>query len=171
MIYNDTMIIYNGKPAGLFQIWLTVGSSNHVRDSERLAVSECEASMAARKDDTKKTAAMIRAYIAAQPPRTRVTLRKMRETIHAAAPGAIDGFSYRIPAVKLDGKSLIWYAGFTNHTSLFPIGAGIRRKLAKELAGYETSTGTVRFPLDKALPVNLVKRLVKARVQELRAKA
>ena len=126
---------------------------------------------AAKKSDTKKVEALIRAYIAAQPPRTRVTLRKMRETIHAAAPGAEEGFSYRIPAVKLDGKSLVWYAGFTNHTSLFPIGAAIRQKLAKDLAGYETSTGTVRFPLDKALPVTLVKRLVKARVQELRVKA
>ena len=125
---------------------------------------------APNKSDTKKAGALIRKYIAAQPPRTRVTLRKMRETIRAAAPGAVDGFSYRIPAVKLDGKSLVWYAGFTNHTSLFPIGAAIRQKFSRDLAGYETSTGTVRFPLDKALPVNLVKRLVKARVQELRAK-
>ena len=127
--------------------------------------------MAAAKDDAKRVARLIRSYIAAQPPRTRVTLRKMRKTIHAAAPGAEDGFSYRIPAVKLYGKSLVWYAGFTKHTSLFPIGAAIRRKFARDLASYETSTGTVRFPLDKALPVTLVKRLVKARVQELRAKA
>ena len=132
--------------------------------------------MAARKTATKKTEAgkveaQIRAYIAAQPPRTRVALRKMRDTIHAAAPGAEDGFSYRMPAVKLDGKALVWYAGFASHTGLYPIGAAIRGKFAKDLAGFGQSTGTVRFPLDKALPVNLVKRLVKARVQELREKA
>jgi uncharacterized protein YdhG (YjbR/CyaY superfamily) len=132
--------------------------------------------MTARKKAVEKTRerkdeALIRAYIAAQPPRTRVALRKMRETIHAAAPGAEDAFSYRIPAVKLDGKALVWYAGFARHTSLYPIRAAIRRKFVKELAGYGQSTGTVRFPLDKALPVNLVKRLVKARVQELREKA
>jgi uncharacterized protein YdhG (YjbR/CyaY superfamily) len=114
--------------------------------------------MAARKDDSKKAEAMVRAYLAAQPPRTRVTLRKMAETIHAAAPGAVDGFSYRMPVVRLDGKVLVWYAGFTNHTSLFPIGDAIKRKFAAELKGYETSKGTVRFPLDKALPVTLVKR-------------
>ena len=126
---------------------------------------------ALEKTKESKDDALIRAYIAAQPPRTRVALRRMRETIHAAAPGAEDAFSYRMPAVKLDGKSLVWYAGFANHTGLYPIGAAIRGRFAKDLAGFGQSTGTVRFPLDKALPVNLVKRLVKARVQELREKA
>ena len=128
------------------------------------------AKKAVGKTEEKEEDALIRAYIAAQPPRTRVALRRMRETIHAAAAGAEDAFSYRMPAVKLDGKSLVWYAGFANHTGLYPIGAAIRGKFAKDLAGYGQSTGTVRFPLDKALPVNLVKRLVKARVQELREK-
>ncbi len=127
--------------------------------------------MPATKDDSTKAKALIRAYLAAQPPRTRVTLRKMGEAIHAAAPGAVDGFSYRMPVVRLDGKVLVWFAGFTNHTSLFPIGDAIKRKFAAELKGYETSKGTVRFPLDKALPVTLVKRLVKARMAELRGKA
>jgi uncharacterized protein YdhG (YjbR/CyaY superfamily) len=113
----------------------------------------------------------VRKYLAAQPPRTRVTLKKMRETILAAAPGAVEAFSYRIPSVKLDDKALVWYAGFTNHTSLYPIGDAIKRKYAKDLAGYETSKGTVRFPLDKALPVALVKRLVKARIDQLRGGA
>jgi len=124
--------------------------------------------MAAKKTDDRK---LISAYLAAQPPRTRVTLRKMRDVIRAAAPDGVEAFSYRIPAVKLDGKALVWYAGFTNHTSLYPIGDAIRKKLAKDLQGYETSKGTVRFPLDKALPVALVKKLVKARIDQVRGKA
>ena len=129
--------------------------------------------MAAKKKTRAKVDAssvQIRAYLAAQPPRTRVTLKKMRETILAAAPGAVEAFSYRIPAVKLDDKALVWYAGFAKHTSLYPIGDAIKRKYAKDLAGYETSKGTVRFPLDKALPVALVKRLVKARIDQLRGR-
>jgi uncharacterized protein YdhG (YjbR/CyaY superfamily) len=111
---------------------------------------------------------LIAAYLADQPPRNRVALRKMREVIKAVAPDGVDAFSYRMPAVRLDGKILVWYAGFTNHTSLFPIVDDIRKKFAKELEGYETSKGTVRFPLDKALPVTLVRKLVKARVEAVR---
>lgn len=122
------------------------------------------------KDVASTAGVAIRRYFAAQPPRARVALKKMRETILAAAPGAVEAFSYRIPAVKLDDKALVWYAGFANHTSLYPIGDAIKRKYAKDLAGYETSKGTVRFPLDKALPVALVKRLVKARIDEMRGK-
>jgi uncharacterized protein YdhG (YjbR/CyaY superfamily) len=121
--------------------------------------------LAAKKKSADQT--LISAYLAAQPPRTRVALRKMRDAIRAAAPDGVDAFSYRIPAVKLDGKALVWYAGFTNHTSLYPIGDAIRKKFAKELAGFETSKGTVRFPLAKAVPVALVKKLVKARLDEL----
>lgn len=114
---------------------------------------------------------LIRAYLAAQPPRTRVVLKKMREAVLSTVPAGVEAFSYRIPAVKLDGKALVWYAGFTNHTSLFPIGDAIRARFAAELEDYETSKGTVRFPLDKALPVALVKKLVKARIAEVRKKA
>ncbi|HEX6942505.1 MAG TPA: DUF1801 domain-containing protein [Gemmatimonadaceae bacterium] len=110
----------------------------------------------------------IRAYLAAQPPAARAVLKKIRETIHAVAPDAVDSFSYRIPGAKLDGKALVWYAGFKHHTSLYPIGDAIRKRFARELDGYETSKGTVRFPLDKPLAVGLVKRLVKARVEEVR---
>lgn len=115
-------------------------------------------------------ATQIRAYLAAQPPGTRAALKKIRQTILSVAADAVEGFSYRMPAVKLDGKALVWYAGFKNHTSLYPIGDAIRRKYAAELEGFETSKGTVRFPLSKPIPVTLVRRLVKARIDELRRK-
>ena len=114
------------------------------------------------------TAGQIRAYLTAQPPKTRALLKEIRDAIRAVAPDAVDSFSYRIPGVKLDGKALVWYAGFTHHVSLYPIGDAIRKRFASELDGYETSKGTVRFPLDKPIPVALVKRLVKARVEDVR---
>ena len=112
---------------------------------------------------------LVRAYLAALPPGARRRMQEMRTIIRAIAPDAVEHFSYRIPGFRLDGKVFVYYAAFKAHTSLFPMGAQIRRANAPALKGYKTSTGTIQFPLDRPLPAALVKRLVKARVAEVRS--
>ncbi|HJR41910.1 MAG TPA: DUF1801 domain-containing protein [Gemmatimonadaceae bacterium] len=112
----------------------------------------------------------VKAYLAELPPESRRSLTRIREAIRAAAPRAVDAFSYRIPAYRLDGKPLVWYAAFTHHCSLYPMTESIRRANAAALEGYEMSKGTVRFPLDQPVPTALIKRLVRARVAELKQK-
>ena len=98
-------------------------------------------------------------------------MQEMRTIIRSAAPDAVEHFSYRIPGFRLDGKVFVYYAAFKEHTSLYPMGAAIRRAHAAALKAYKMSTGTIQFPLDKPLPVALVKRLIRARVAEVRARS
>ena len=109
-----------------------------------------------------------RAYLASLPAPVRKRLKDIRDIVRAIAPDADEVFSYGIPGFKLDGKPLVWYAAFKHHTSLYPMTASIRRAHAAALKDYKMSTGTVQFPLDTPLPLALIKRLVKARLAELR---
>ena len=113
---------------------------------------------------------MVRAYLAALPPRARKHMTGIRRIIRAVAPDATESFSYRMPGFKLDNRVFLYYAAFAAHCSIYPMGAQIRRAHAAALKGYKTSTGTIQFPLDKSLPSSLVTRLVRARVAEVRAR-
>jgi uncharacterized protein YdhG (YjbR/CyaY superfamily) len=118
--------------------------------------------------DRKEVEAKRRAYFATLPPVVRRRMKAVREMVRGIAPDAVEVFSYGIPGFRLHGKPLVWYAAFTHHTSLYPMTASIRKAHAAALKGYKMSTGTVQFPLDEPLPAALVKRLVKARLAELR---
>ena len=102
-------------------------------------------------------------YAAGVPEPAKRKLREMRAAIRMAVPReAVEVISYGIPAFKHE-KMLVWYAAFAKHVSLFPTAAVIRA-FQKELKGYSVSKGTIQFPLDRRLPVRLVKNIVKARV-------
>ena len=108
-------------------------------------------------------------YLARLTPEQRSTLEQMADAIRRAAPAAQDAFSYGIPAFRLHGKVLVWYASWKQHYSLYPLSAGMVAAFAEEIADYETAKGTIRFPADTALPFPLIERLVRARVAEMEA--
>jgi uncharacterized protein YdhG (YjbR/CyaY superfamily) len=105
-------------------------------------------------------------YLAGVPEPARGTLRKMRAAIRSAVPPeATEAISYGMPAFKYKG-SLVAFAAFTNHCSFFPMSYGVIEAFKKELKAFETSKGTIRFPVDKPLSATLVKKMVKARIAQ-----
>ena len=105
-------------------------------------------------------------YLAALPEEQRAALEKLRKTIRAAAPEATETISYQMPTFKDHGRVLVHYAAFKDHCSLFPASIAVMEALGEELKPYFSGKGTLRFTVDKPLPAALVKKIVKARIEE-----
>lgn len=108
-------------------------------------------------------------YIAAFPPREQKILQQVRQTIRKAAPEAEEVISYQMPGYKYYGM-LVFFAGWANHISIYPAPWGAE-ELKKEMSAYEGSKGTIKFPLDKKIPLDLVAKMVKYRMKENLEKA
>lgn len=103
-------------------------------------------------------------YIRSFPKPTQKLLKQMRRTIRRAAPEATEAIKYGIPTFVMNGN-LVHFGGFENHVSFFPTGAPVE-VFKRELSRYETSRGTIRFPLDKPLPLALIRKIVLFRVAQ-----
>jgi len=105
-------------------------------------------------------------YLASQPAAIRRVLQRVRGAIREALPGADETISYQIPAYKLQGRAVLYFAGWKQHYSLYPATGGVAEAFLDELASYELSKGTIRFPLSRPVPVKLIARIAKFRSRE-----
>ena len=102
-------------------------------------------------------------YISNFPSETKTKLQIIRQIIKDIAPEAIESISYGMPAYKTNKKPLVYFGGFARHIGFYATPAG-HEKFKKQLSFYKQGKGSVQFPLDKPLPVNLIKEIVKFRV-------
>jgi uncharacterized protein YdhG (YjbR/CyaY superfamily) len=107
-------------------------------------------------------------YLAGVNAHHRDALQKLRQTIHAVAPKAEECISYGIPAFRLNGRLLVGFGAWANHCSFYPMSSITLRKFQRDVKDFQTSKGTLRFSPDKPLPVALVKKLVQARMANIR---
>lgn len=106
-------------------------------------------------------------YLAGLDEPKRATLERLRTAILEVVPEAEQGISYGMPAFKVRGKAVAGFAAFTRHLSYLPHSGSVLSQLADEVSGYETSKGSLKFPVDEPLPPALVRELVTARLREL----
>lgn len=113
----------------------------------------------------RSTAATIDAYIEEFPPQTQKVLQDIRELIKQSVPDGTETISYAIPTFDLNGKHLVHFAAYTSHVGFYPGASGIQAFL-EELKPYKSAKGSVQFPLDQPLPMDLIRRIIEFRVTE-----
>ena len=109
-------------------------------------------------------------YILTFPREVQLLLEQIRSIIKKNAPNAQESIAYAMPAYKLNGKPLVYFAGFKKHLGFYATPTG-HTAFTEELSGYKQGKGSVQFPLNKPIPFDLIERIVKFRVQENEAKA
>ena len=114
--------------------------------------------------ENKKQFKTIDEYIATFPKNVQIILEELRQAIREVAPDAVETISYQMPTFKLNGK-LVYFAAWKNHIGLYG-GSSIVKYFKKELDSYEVTKGTIKFPLNKPIPFDLVQKIVKRRVKE-----
>jgi len=107
------------------------------------------------------------AYIASQPEAAQRTLERVRSAIRKALPEAEETISYNIPTYKMPGGPVLYFAGWKQHYSLYPVSAGLVTSFKEDLASYEVEKGTIRLPLSQPVPVKLIGRVAKFRAKEV----
>ncbi|MBP1617707.1 MAG: hypothetical protein H6Q14_1534 [Bacteroidetes bacterium] len=112
----------------------------------------------------------IEKYISNFPLETQAILAKIRTIIKEIAPDAFESIGYGIPAYKLNGKPLVYFAGYKNHIGFYASPTG-HTHFSSELAGYKQGKGSVQFPLEKAIPYDLIRRIVEFRADENKRKS
>ena len=110
------------------------------------------------------------AYLADVPPKERAVLKEIRAAVKDVVPDAEEKISYGMPAFTHNGN-LLYYAAMKNHLSLFPGSKSVVKKFATELKPFDAREGTIRFTVDKPLPITLVKKIAKMRAAENKARA
>jgi uncharacterized protein YdhG (YjbR/CyaY superfamily) len=108
-------------------------------------------------------------YIASQPEAVQTVLKRVRSTIRKAMPRAEEVISYKMPAYKLHGSVVLYFAGWKHHYSLYPATAPLAAAFKEDLAPYKVNKGTIRFPLSEPVPVKLIDCIAKFRAKELAA--
>ena len=121
------------------------------------------------RDQHKKPAKNIDEYLAGVPDEARPVLEKLRRTIRAAAPKAEEVISFQIPLFKYHGP-LVFFAAFRNHCSFYVVSKPVMEIFSSELKPWDTSGTTIHFPVKNPLPASLVKKIVKARIEENEAR-
>jgi uncharacterized protein YdhG (YjbR/CyaY superfamily) len=106
-------------------------------------------------------------YIFAFPPQVQEILSKIRQVILETAPEAVESISYGIPAYKLKGKPLVYFAGYKNHIGFYATPQG-HENFAEELSNFKQGKGSVQFPLSKPIPFDLIKRVVEFKKSSLK---
>jgi uncharacterized protein YdhG (YjbR/CyaY superfamily) len=106
-------------------------------------------------------------YIASHPRAVQRVLKRVRSTIRKAVPGAEEMISYRIPTYKLHGRPVLYFAGWSQHYSLYPCTDHLVAAFKEELAPYKVNKGTIRFPLSETVPVKLIEGIAKFRAKEV----